>query len=112
MDFFEKINRSFYDNQFIYGQTSRGTVRKNRLPQAINLGDDVISAVLRRKGSPWTLQEENNKVYLYFHGRCIHEAILPQRPAYFDKILSDGSSSESVIAVAGECIPGYLLYPV
>jgi len=111
MDLFKYYEGKFYDNQFVYGRTSKGVMPQHRFPQLILLGDGVVSAILRREKSPWNLRIENRTVKLYHNDRYIQDVGLPERPPYFDKKLSDGTPSESIIAVAGEDIPGFFLYP-
>jgi len=111
MDLFKGYNKPFYDNQFVYGRTSRGVMPEHRFPQVILLGNDVISALLRRENSPWNLRMENGSVRLYHHDRYVQDVSLPERPAYFDRKLSDGTPSESIIAVAGQDTPGFFFYP-
>jgi hypothetical protein len=111
MDLFRRYDGQFYDNQFVYGRTSKGVMPEHRFPQVIQLGDGVISALLRRENSPWNLRIEDNIVRLYHQDRYVQDIGLPERPAYFGKRLSDGTPSESVIAVAGQDTPGFFLYP-
>ncbi|MHA1687076.1 MAG: radical SAM protein [Candidatus Heimdallarchaeaceae archaeon] len=111
LDLFKQIKRPFYDNQFVYGKTSEHVTPEHRFPQVLRLGDNVITALLRRENSPWNLRIEEGEVQLYNGNTHIRTVGLPERPAYFDKTLSDGTRSESIIAVAGEDIPGFFLYP-
>jgi len=111
LDLFEKIKRPFYDNQFVYGKTSDKVTTKNKLPQVLELGDKVVSAILRRENSPWNLKLEDDIVKLYNQDEFVQNIDLPERPAYFDQKLSDNTPTESIIAVAGADTPGFFLYP-
>lgn len=111
IDLFADYTREFYDNQFVYGQTSKGVAPKHRFPQVLLLGEDIITALLRREGSPWNLKIEDNRVNLYLNNHYVREVHLPEKPAYFDKQLSDGTLSQDIIAVAGEDTPGFFFYP-
>ncbi|MBN1275315.1 hypothetical protein JXA12_03405 [Candidatus Woesearchaeota archaeon] len=111
IDLFTKIKEPFYDNQFVYGKTSRNVTQKNKFPQVLELGHNIISALLRREGSPWNLKYDDDVIQLYNNNTFIQEITLPERPAYFDKKLSDGTPTESIIAVAGSDTPGFFLYP-
>lgn len=111
LDLFRDIKRPFYDNQFVYGKTSEHVTPKNKFPQVLELGDDVIVALLRRENTPWNLRIEDGEVQLYEWDEHVRQVGLPERPAYFDKTLSDGTPSESIIAVAGVDTPGFFLYP-
>jgi len=111
LDLFKQIQKPFYDNQFVYGKTSKSVTPKHKFPQVLKLGNGIISALLRREGSPWNLRFEDGEVQLYENNEHIRTVELPERPAYFDKTLTDGTKSESIIAVAGEDTPGFFLYP-
>ena len=52
-----------------------------------------------------------DRVELSYLGRYVREVGLGEHPPYFDKVLSDGSKSENVIAVAGALTPGFFLNP-
>ena len=108
---FAAMGRSFYENRYVYGRTSRGVLRQHRLPQALKLRDGVIFALLRREGSPWEIQVNGECVSLLRTGEEVTELELPERPVYFGKTLSNGQRAEDFIAVAGESIPGFFLYP-
>jgi hypothetical protein len=110
-ELFKNYKVNYYENQFVYDKTSEKITETSRIPQVIKLGDCVISAILLRKGSPWTLKVVGKKLHLYYKNVFVREVGLPERPAYFGKILSDGTLSERVIAVAGEATPGFFLYP-
>lgn len=111
LDLFMDIERPFYDNQFVYGKTSEYVTPKNKFPQVLELGDDIVVALLRRQNTPWNLRIESGTVQLYEKDEFVRQVNLPERPAYFDKTLSDGTPSESIIAVAGADTPGFFLYP-
>jgi hypothetical protein len=111
LDAFAMITRDFYPNQFVYGRTSKCSLRSHRIPQAFKLDDGVISAVLRREDSPWKIKVDQDRVFLHDGTRGKIEIELPERPAYFGKTLSNGQRSEDFIAVAGEVVPGFFLYP-
>ncbi|CAG1012818.1 Bacteriochlorophyllide c C-7(1)-hydroxylase [Anaerolineae bacterium] len=111
MDIFSDLKQEFYENQFVYNQTSKSVLPKHRFPQAILLDNDVISAVLRRDGSPWRLSSNGANLNLTLRGEHVAHITLPEKPTYFGKVLRDGTLAEHVIAVAGERIPGFFLYP-
>lgn len=111
LDLFKNIRKPFYDNQFVYGKTSDFVTSKNKFPQVLKLGENIISALLRRETSPWNLKIEDEEIKLYYLDDYIQKVWLPERPAYFDKNLNDGIKSESIIAVAGEDTPGFFFYP-
>lgn len=111
LNIFKQIKEQFYDNQFVYGKTSARVTPEHRVPQVLRLGDNIITALLRREGSQWSLQIEDGEIQLYDGKKYVRTVGLPERPPYFDKILSDGTRSESIIAVAGEDTPGFFLYP-
>lgn len=111
LELFKQINIPFYDNQFVYGKTSEHVAQEHRLPQVLKLGDNIITALLRRENSPWNLKIEKGNIELYHKNTPIRTVELPERPPYFDKTLKDGTKSESIIAVAGEDTPGFFLYP-
>lgn len=110
-ELFKSYKANYYENQFVYDKTSEKISEANRILQVIRLGDDIISAILLRKGSPWNLKIEKEKLNLYFKDAFVREISLPEKPAYFGKTLNDGAPSERVIAVAGEATPGFFLYP-
>lgn len=111
IDTFRRYEGDFYANLYVYGNTSQAE-RYHRFPQVLLLGNGVVSAFLRREGSPWTLKIENgSRVRLYHEGEYVQDVDLPEKPAYYGKTLSDGSLSDKVIAVAGEQTPGFFLYP-
>ncbi len=111
INLFADYPEKFYDNQFVYGQTSRGVAPKHRFPQVLLLGDDIVVALLRKENSPWNLKIEGGCVNLY-HNDCYFRSVrLPERPAYFDEQLSDDTPSQNIIAVAGEDTPGFFFYP-
>jgi hypothetical protein len=111
LDAFAAVRRPFYDNQFVYGVTSRGAVPDLRFPQLLCLGSGIVVALLRRESSPWKLRIVDERVFLECEGRPPMEAHLPERPRYFDTPLSGGHRPENVIAVAGEDTPGFFFYP-
>lgn len=111
IDLFENYNGEFYDNQFVYGQTSKDVTPKHRFPQVILLAPKVNSALLRREGSPYRLKREESQFMLYREDELITDIGLPERPAYFGKVLSDGTPVENILAVAGESTPGFFLSP-
>jgi len=111
LDLFVDVQADFYANQYVYGRTSTGALRAHRLPQALQLGTGVISAALRRLESPLSLSVDGERVRLLYRGRVVRELGLPGRPAYFGNLLSNGMRTEDFIAVAGEAIPGFFLYP-
>lgn len=111
MDLFENYPEDFYDNQFVYGQTSQGVTSKHRFPQVILLAPNVNTALLRRENSPYSLKKELNRFILYKGKERISEIGLPERPAYFGRVLSDGTPIENVLAVAGEATPGFFFSP-
>ena len=111
IDMFRNIKAPFYDNQFVYGKTSARVTPAHRFPQVLVLGDGVVSALLRRENTPWNLKSEDNQVNLYHSEQFVRTVQLPERPPYFDKRLSDGTRSESIIAVAGEDTPGFFFLP-
>lgn len=111
LDVFGSVPRPFYDNQYVYGRTSRDVLRSHRLPQILKLGEGVVSAVLRRQTTPWSLRVDEDQVWLAKAGKDVRIAELPERPAYFGQTLSNGQRSEDFIAVAGEATPGFFLYP-
>lgn len=111
IDVFSAIKNPFYDNQYVYGRTSRHVFRNHRIPQVLCLGDGVISAVLRRERTEWLLRVAGEIVELCHTSGAVFRVGLPERPAYFGEVLSNGKRSEDVIAVAGESTPGFFLYP-
>ena len=111
INLFSSIERPFYDNQYVYGRTSRHVLRSHRIPQVLCLGYGVISAVLRRENTEWSLRVSGENVDLCHGSGAVRRIGLPERPAYFGKFLSNGKRSEDVIAVAGESTPGFFLYP-
>ena len=111
LDLFTAIESPFYDNQFVYGKTSKHVTTKNKFPQVLELGDDIIVALLRRENTPWNLRIEDGSVQLYDGDTHVRQVELPERPAYFDQTLKDGTPTESIIAVAGADTPGFFLYP-
>ncbi|MFH0701026.1 MAG: radical SAM protein [Candidatus Woesearchaeota archaeon] len=111
LDLFKQMTYPFYDNQFVYGKTSDYVTPEHKFPQVLRLGEGVITALLRREDSPWNLKIEEKTINLYEGKNFVRQIELPQRPTYFDKILSDGTRSESIIAVAGEDTPGFFFYP-
>jgi len=58
---FESIDKQFYENQFVYNQTSQGIQKEHRIPQVLILPDRVVSAILRRGNTPWNLKKNSNK---------------------------------------------------
>ncbi|MCA9487067.1 MAG: hypothetical protein H6500_00550 [Candidatus Woesearchaeota archaeon] len=110
LDLFERYSGDFYENLYVYGKTSR-VKKEHRIPQVLLLGDGVISALLRRENTPWSLRIEENKVNLYHNSTHFRVLELPEKPAYFGKLLGDGTPIESIVAVAGEDTPGYFLFP-
>jgi len=111
LDLFRNYKKAFYDNQFVYGKTSKYATPNHKFPQVLLLGDGVITALLRREDSPWNLKIVDQELILLFKDRFIKKVGLPERPPYFDKYLRDGTLSQSIIAVAGEDIPGFFFYP-
>ncbi len=111
IDLFENMASKFYDNQFVYGQTSKNAGPRYRFPQVLVLNHGVITALLRRENSPWNLKFEANTLQLYHKTQQITNVNLPERPPYFDKFLNDGTPTENIIAVAGEDTPGFFFYP-
>jgi hypothetical protein len=111
MDLFKDYKKDFYDNQFVYGKTSSGVSPEHRFPQVLVLGDGIISALLRRENSPWNVKREGDDVNLYEDDKYVKTVLLPEKPPYFGRKLSDGTPSESIIAVAGEDTPGFFFYP-
>ena len=71
----------------------------------------MISAVLRRENTPWSLDIENDEVKLSYEGDFVRTLGLPEVPAYFGKTLRDGTKTEDFISVAGEATPGYFIFP-
>lgn len=110
VDTFANYEGDFYANLYVYGNTNRAD-KHHRFPQVLLLGNEVVSAFLRREGSPWTLEVEDDIARLFHEGEYVQEAGLPERPTYYGRTLSDGSLSDNVIAVAGEQTPGFFLYP-
>ena len=111
LNLFRDIDDRFYENQYVYGRTSMKVMPSHRLPQILKLGEGVVTAILRREDSPWQLKLRGNIPQLHYDGKHVQDVELPQRPPYFGKLLSDGTQSESIIAVAGESTPGFFLYP-
>ena len=111
LDLFKQITQPFYDNQFVYGKTSAHVTPTHKFPQVLQLGDGVITALLRRENSSWNLKIKDEQVQLYRNKDFVRTIGLPERPAYFDRTLKDGTRSESIIAVAGEDTPGFFFYP-
>ena len=111
IDLFNSIGRPFYANQYVYGRTSRQVLRSHQVPQAFCLGDGVISAVLRREATAWSINVRAGIVELAHRSGATREIQLPEKPGYFGHLLSNGQRSDDVIAVAGECTPGFFLYP-
>ena len=110
IDLFAKWGGEFYSNQYVYGNTSRVDL-SHRIPQVLLLGNGVISALLRRESTPWTLGIEDGEVKLSYEGDFVRTLGLPEVPAYFGKTLSDGTRAEDFISVAGEDTPGYFIFP-
>ncbi|MHA1401159.1 MAG: radical SAM protein [Candidatus Heimdallarchaeaceae archaeon] len=111
LDFFKNIDQEFYENQYVYGKTSKKVKKEHKLPQAIKLGEGVICALIRRKESPFVLKTNDSNLALYYKNKFLLNIILPEKPAYFNQKLSDGTKTEDFIAVAGEHIPGFFFYP-
>lgn len=111
IDLFKDYPGEFYDNQYVYGKTSANVLKKHRFPQVLLLGNGIITALLRRENSPWSLELEGKELSLKLGGQFVQKASLPERPAYFGKILKSGLKSESIIAVAGEDTPGFFFHP-
>ncbi|MCR5502043.1 MAG: hypothetical protein K6F53_03460, partial [Lachnospiraceae bacterium] len=111
IDLFENYEGEFYDNQFVYGQTSKDACPKYRFPQVIILRPGVNCAILRKPNSPYTLKFEKDVFVLYKNNTIITNIILPEKPKYFGTLLSDGTPIENVLAVAGEATPGFFFYP-
>ena len=111
IDLFEHYDGEFYDNQFVYGQTSKNVTSKHRFPQVILLAPKINSALLRRDDSPYHLEREERQFILYRENELITDIGLPERPAYFGRMLSDGTPVENILAVAGESTPGFFLSP-
>ena len=111
IDLFKHYDGEFYDNQFVYGQTSKDITPKHRFPQVILLTPEVNSALLRRDRSPYHLEREDRQFMLYREDELITDIGLPERPAYFGRVLSDGTPIENILAVAGESTPGFFLSP-
>ena len=113
IDIFEDCPHKFYDNQFVYGQTSKSILNKHRFPQLILLSENVNCALLRKETSSYTLLKTKNKIgfELYRGDKFITEINLPERPAYFDKTLSDGRLSQSIITVSGADTVGFFFCP-
>jgi len=111
LELFERFEGSFYDNQYVYGRTSRDVTRSHRIPQALQLGQDVNTAVLRREDSPWSLDVVEDRVLIMQGSQIVMRVGLPERPAYFGKALSNGQLSDDFIAVAGEVTPGFFIQP-
>src|SRR3989338_2530541 len=65
LDLFKQIEKPFYDNQFVYGKTSENITPEHKFPQILGLGNKVITALLRRENSPWSLRIEEGEVQLY-----------------------------------------------
>jgi len=110
IDIFSKYKGEFYANQYVYGNTSRVDLA-HRIPQVLLLGNEILSAVLRRENTPWTLDIEDNEVRLYYSGNYVRTLGLPEVPAYFGQTLRDGTRTEDFISVAGEDTPGYFIFP-
>jgi bacteriochlorophyllide c C-7(1)-hydroxylase len=110
IDLFSEFDGEFYDNQYVYGNTSRVNL-SHRVPQVLLLGNEVVSAVLKRENTPWALSIEDGEVMLSYKDDFVRTLGLPEVPAYFGKILSDGTRSEDFISVAGEKTPGYFIFP-
>ena len=108
---FNKVKTPYYDNQYVYGQPSENITLGERLPQVILLGNGVNCAILKRSNSKYKIRRYKDTFGIYIEDMFITDIGLPERPAYFDKPLSDGSLSQNVISVAGESTPGYFLYP-
>jgi hypothetical protein len=111
MGAFTVIRRPFYDNQFVYGITSKGATPALRFPQLLCLDHGIIVALLRRESSPWKLRVVDERIFLERRGRPPLEVHLPERPRYFDTSFSQALRPENVIAVAGEDTPGFFFYP-
>lgn len=111
IDLFKEITEPFYDNQFVYGKTSEHVTPNNKFPQVLDLGDDIVVSLLRRDDSPWNLKLEDGQVQLYEGQDFVRSIGLPERPPFFDRTLSDGTPTESIIAVAGADTPGFFLFP-
>ena len=110
IDLFSNFKGEFYANKYVYGNTSRVNL-SHRVPQVLLLGERVISAVLRRENTPWTLGIEDGEITLSYKGEFVKTLGLPEVPAYFGKTLSDGTRTEEFISVAGEDTPGYFIFP-
>lgn len=113
IDIFEDYPLKFYDNQFVYGQTSKSILNKHRFPQLIELSSNINCALLRRKTSSYTLLKAENKIDLglYRNNKFVTKIKLPERPAFFDKVLSDGRHSQSIITVSGADTVGFFFCP-
>ncbi len=111
LDLFAAYPAQFYSNQYVYGRTSKGVLRTHSLPQALNLGTGVVSALLRRENSSWSIELYGDRLFLLHAGAEVGPVALPERPAYFGRILSNGIRSDDFIAVAGEATPGFFIYP-
>jgi len=112
LDAFVDHPGEFYANQYVYGRTSKNALREHRLPQCLNLGDGVITALLRRPDSRLDLWVQDGKVAIRRDGRELPlDVTLPAMPPYFGRQLSNGMRTDDFIAVAGEVTPGFFLYP-
>lgn len=111
LNIFEEISEPFYDNQFVYGQTSKGVTPSHSFPQVILLGNGINCAILHRRNSPWKILNINDCFQLYFEDIYVQNIHIPERPAYFDRLLCDGTPTQNIIAVAGEATPGFFFYP-
>lgn len=111
LNLFAGLSADFYANQFVYGRTSRGALRAHNLPQVLKLGTGVVSALLRRENSPWSIEVSGDRLLLLQAGTEVVPVELPERPAYFGHTLSNGALSDDFIAVAGEATPGFFIYP-
>src|SRR3989338_839948 len=87
-DLFTHYDGEFYENVYVYGNTNV-VEKRHRFPQVLLLGNGVVSAFLRREGSPWNLRLENKSRFaLYHEERYVQYVALPEKPAYFGKRLS------------------------
>lgn len=110
-EMFADTHLKYYENTYGYCITNEGVERRHRIPQVLNLPDDLVVSVLRRDNSPWTLQFENDALRLFYNGEYRYDIGLPDPLPFFGKVLSDGTRTEDLISAYGAKTPGFFFYP-
>ena len=110
-DMFAQCQQKYYENTYGYCITNKDVKREHRIPQVLYLKDDLVVSVLRREGSPWSLQFEGDDLQLYYQGEFYQTVGLPEPLPFFGKTLSDGTRTEDLISAYGAKTPGFFFFP-